>query len=82
MSTIANNLRLNEGQNKVIEKLLEDVVACEKEGTLYTGKRKYSKWADDKLLISSTSHEYQIIGNAMEDGHSLRATTDLVNEHR
>ena len=40
------------------------------------------KWDDDKLLLSSTSHEFKLIADAMEDGHGLRAVTQLVNEYR
>ena len=79
IATISETLKLEVGQNHVV---FEDVLQCEEEDTVYKGERKYSKWSDEKYLISSDSHEYQIIGNAMEDEHGLRATTDLVNDHR
>ena len=82
IATISETLKLEVRQNHVIQRVFEDVLRCEEEGAVYTGKRKYSKWSDEKHLISSDSHEYQIIGNAMEDGHGFRATTDLVNDHR
>ena len=75
-------LKLEVGQNHVTQHVFENVLRCEEEGTVYTEERKYTKWSDEKHLISSDSHKYQNIGNAMEDGHGLRTTTNLVNDHQ
>ena len=82
ITDIAEKLNLGRGQNKVITRVLEDVMKCEEVGTVYSPVRQYSPWSDEKHLLPMNSREVQIIGDAMEDGHSLRTTTKLVNEHR
>ena len=53
-----------------------------KGGETYSSKRIYLLWSDDKPLIPSKSRGFQIVGDSMEDGHGLIATTELVNDDR
>ena len=55
---------------------------CKEEGTAYIPVRQYSPWSDENHLLPSDSRGVQIIGDAMEDDHSLRTTTKRVNDHR
>ena len=82
ISQICKTLRLSLGHNSIIKKFFDDVLVCEVEGRIYTGQRQYSKWSDDKHLITADSHEYQLLGESMEDGNSLRTTTELINEYQ
>ena len=82
-SQICRALKL-EGKTKrrFVKKVMRDVSEHISKGKVYSGKRHYSTWSDSKLLIPPDSDEYQIIGDSMEDGHRLIATTELVNEFR
>ena len=75
-------LGLNRGKKGLVESVFKEVLRLQLEDRSYKPDRRYSKWSDDKLLFTSTSDKYQLIGNSMEDGHSIRATLDLVNEFR
>ena len=69
-------------KRKFVKNVMRDVADHVDRGEAYSSKKRYSSWGEDKILIPSTSDEYQIIGNSMEDGHGLIATTELVNEFR
>ena len=81
ISTICQTLNLHSGHRGIVKRVLMDVLCCEEEGTVYRGKRVYSRWSAEKILITTNSREYQILGDAMEDRHGLCATTALINEY-
>ena len=66
----------------MVERVLLDFCYCIKNGIEYKGEREYNRWDDQKLLLSSKSLESKIIADIMEDGHSLRAAWQFVNEYR
>ena len=82
ITKVINAFNLENTKRRTVLKVFEDVTECRAKGTIYDADRKYSSWADEKLLIPSESDEYQLVGNSMEDGHGLLATTELVNESR
>ena len=83
VSDICRTLKL-EGKTKrsFVKCVMRDVTEHIKKGEIYSSKRVYLQWSPDKILTPPDSEEYQIVGNSMEDGHGLIATTKLVNEFR
>ena len=82
VSKIIVTLNLNQSSRNLIIKTLRDYNECIKNGEIYSGTRKKWVWKDKDILINENSHEFQIIGNAMESGHGIRATTNMVNLFR
>ena len=75
-------LGLNRGAHTLIKNVLENFTKCLENGMEYDGKRTYSAWNDSKHLLPCNSYECKIIADTMDDGHGLRAATQLVNEYR
>ena len=66
----------------MIKRALTDYNECKKNGIEYNGQRRTWNWNENDVILPEKSHEVQIIGNAMESGHGIRATTALVNMFR
>ena len=66
----------------MIKRALKDYNECKKNGKDYNGQRRTWNWNDNDIILPEKSHEVQIIGNAMESGHRICATTALVNMFR
>ena len=70
-----------EAESKIqfVKNVMHNISGHIKRGVEHSSKRVYLPWIDNKLLIPPESDEYQIIGDSMEDGHGLTATTELIN---
>ena len=73
---------MSRSAHPMVERVLLVFCYCVKNGIEYKGGREYKQWDDEKLLLSSKSLESKIIADIMEDGHSLRATWQFINEYR
>ena len=82
VSKVIDALKLDRHKRGLVRGVFKDILLAESVDKPYLPDRKYSNWSDSRRLIPSTSAEYQLIGDAMEDGHGIRATCELVNEFR
>ena len=82
ISQIHSILKLQRGAYKLVKSVIYNFNKCLEDGVDYTGERVYSKMRDNLHILPSDSYEFSIISDAMEDGHGLRAATQLVNEYR
>ena len=81
ISTIIRELHLPLGSRGMVEKVLQEVMLCHRNGDVYSPLRKPGAGGQNKLILLGTM-EAQIVADGIEGGLGLTQTTRQVNDHR
>ena len=67
--------------NSKVNPILMDVIYCKKNGLQYTGKHKYAQRSSRAIIRELDGIEAQIVADSIEDGHSIRQSLSVLNNH-